>query len=125
MKFEYTRIVTEDVRGLAAFYEKLLGTATNGNDDYVELHPGGALLAIMSRQSAVFTYGGEWPAKGNGAAILEFLVDDVDAERKRIEGYVSEWVLEPKDMPWGNRSMMFRDPDGNVINFFRPIKAAL
>jgi hypothetical protein len=23
-------------------------------------------------------------------------------------------------MPWGNRSLLFRDPDGNLINFFTP-----
>jgi hypothetical protein len=23
-------------------------------------------------------------------------------------------------MPWGNRSILFRDPDGNLINFFTP-----
>jgi hypothetical protein len=26
-------------------------------------------------------------------------------------------------MPWGNRSLLFRDPDGNLINFFTPVKA--
>jgi hypothetical protein len=26
--------------------------------------------------------------------------------------------MEPTDQPWGNRSMLFRDPDGNLINFF-------
>jgi hypothetical protein len=24
-------------------------------------------------------------------------------------------------MPWGNRSMLFNDPDGNVVNFFTPV----
>jgi len=24
-------------------------------------------------------------------------------------------------MPWGNRSMLFRDPDGNPINLFKPL----
>ncbi len=24
-------------------------------------------------------------------------------------------------MPWGNRSLLFRDPDGNLINFFTPV----
>jgi hypothetical protein len=23
-------------------------------------------------------------------------------------------------MPWGNRSLLFRDPDGNLVNFFTP-----
>ena len=26
-------------------------------------------------------------------------------------------------MPWGNRSLLFRDPDGNLINFFTPVSA--
>lgn len=24
-------------------------------------------------------------------------------------------------MPWGNRSMLFRDPDGNLLNLFEPV----
>ena len=23
-------------------------------------------------------------------------------------------------MPWGNRSILFRDPDGNLVNIFTP-----
>lgn len=23
-------------------------------------------------------------------------------------------------MPWGNRSILFRDPDGNLVNLFTP-----
>jgi hypothetical protein len=26
-------------------------------------------------------------------------------------------------MPWGNRSLLFRDPDGNLVNFFTPQSA--
>ena len=24
-------------------------------------------------------------------------------------------------MPWGNKSLLFRDPDGNLVNFFTPV----
>jgi hypothetical protein len=24
-------------------------------------------------------------------------------------------------MPWGNRSLMFHDPDGNLVNLFTPV----
>jgi hypothetical protein len=24
-------------------------------------------------------------------------------------------------MPWGNRTLPFRDPDGNLVNFFTPV----
>jgi uncharacterized glyoxalase superfamily protein PhnB len=47
-------------------------------------------------------------------------VDDVDAEFERIrDGLVTEFELEPTTMPWDNRSMLFRDPDGNLINVFK------
>jgi hypothetical protein len=30
--------------------------------------------------------------------------------------------MPPTTMPWGNRSMLLRDPDGNVVNVFsRPV----
>jgi catechol 2,3-dioxygenase-like lactoylglutathione lyase family enzyme len=50
--------------------------------------------------------------------IIEFQVDDADKEYERLKTLVSEWVLEPTTMPWGNRSMLFRDPDGNLVNLF-------
>jgi hypothetical protein len=30
-------------------------------------------------------------------------------------------VQEPTTMPWGNRSILFRDPDGNLVNLFTPV----
>jgi len=50
--------------------------------------------------------------------MLEFVVGDVDAERRRLDTLVTDWAQQPTDQPWGNRSMLFRDPDGNLINFF-------
>jgi predicted enzyme related to lactoylglutathione lyase len=120
MKFAYTRLVTADVRRLAGFYEQLLGVPPKGGDDYVELHPQGAIVAIVSRKAAEFMHGGIWPAGENRSAILEFEVEDVDAERARIDALVTDWLQQPKDMPWGNRSVLFRDPDGNPINLFKP-----
>jgi hypothetical protein len=26
-------------------------------------------------------------------------------------------------MPWGNRSLLFRDPDGTLVNLFAPVTA--
>ena len=120
MKFAYTRLVTEDVAGMAAFYERFTGTAPVGAGDYVELRLPGAVLAICSRRSAEFMHGGAWMAASNKSVILEFEVEDVDAERARLGAFVTDWAQEPKDMPWGNRSTLFRDPDGNMVNVFRP-----
>jgi predicted enzyme related to lactoylglutathione lyase len=31
---------------------------------------------------------------------------------------VSQWVMPPKVMPWGARAIVFRDPDGNLVNMY-------
>lgn len=118
MRFAYTRLVTGDLPRLTAFYAELLGAEPHGNGDYVELRPGGAVLALVSRLAAEQMHGGSWPGAINSSAILEFEVADVNAERTRIDRLVSDWLQQPKDMPWGNRSMLFRDPDGNPVNIF-------
>ncbi len=54
-------------------------------------------------------------------SIIEFKVDDVDVDYARLKPIVSDWVQEPTTMPWGNRSILFRDPDGNLVNYFTPV----
>jgi predicted enzyme related to lactoylglutathione lyase len=54
----------------------------------------------------------------NKTIIIEFLVADVDAEFARLQDDLDDVVLEPTTMPWGNRSTLFRDPDGNIVNIF-------
>jgi len=51
---------------------------------------------------------------------MDFLVDDVDALYPTLQGIVDDFVNQPTTMPWGNRSLLFRDPDGNLVNVFSP-----
>ena len=69
---------------------------------------------------ALFGPGSARPAD-NHTAIIEFLVDDVDTEYDRIRQLSIDFVNEPTTIPWGNRSLLFRDPDGNLVNFFTPV----
>lgn len=121
LKFAYTRLITDDLPRLAGFYERLLEVKPEGTPVFLAFRMDGADLGLFTRAAADKVHGGTWTPGSNRAAIIEFLVDDVDAEHRRIAGFVTDWLHEPKDMPWGNRSMMFRDPDGNVVNFYRPI----
>jgi uncharacterized glyoxalase superfamily protein PhnB len=50
--------------------------------------------------------------------ILDFMVRDVDAEYRRIAALGVDWVLPPTTQPWGSRSMVFGDPEGNLVNVF-------
>jgi uncharacterized glyoxalase superfamily protein PhnB len=125
MKLAYTRLVTKDVSALAEFYEQILEIMPVGSEDYAELRTCGSTLAISSKRSVDLFNAAAAEAAANRSVILDFQVADVDKERSRISELVGNFVLEPTDQPWGNRSMLFRDPDGNLINFFTPIHRAV
>jgi predicted enzyme related to lactoylglutathione lyase len=122
MQFASVRIITDDIARLTAFYERATReTATRPTPDFAELRVGSTTLAIGStRTVGLFGAGSARPAD-NHTAILEFLVDDVDHEYAELTAWVSDFVNEPTTMPWGNRSLLFRDPDGNLVNFFTPV----
>jgi hypothetical protein len=54
--------------------------------------------------------------------VLQFRVDDVDQQYLRLQDFVKTWVKPPTTQPWGTRSIYFRDPDGNLVDFYAPIK---
>jgi len=124
MTLASTRITTKDVLGLGAFYQKVTGIAPVGDKSYVEIRTPGSVLAIGDEESVKKTNAGAAVAAQNHTMILEFEVSDVDAERARLAPLVSHWVLEPTNQPWGNRSMLFRDPDGNLINVYTKLPQA-
>ncbi|MEU8323732.1 VOC family protein [Nonomuraea sp. NPDC048881] len=125
MNFVSIRIITDDVARLAGFYEQATGTpATWSTEDFAEIRTGTATLAIASTRTVpLFAPGSSRPAD-NHSVIVEFLVDDVDRVYENLTGFVTDFVNEPTTMPWGNRSLLFRDPDGNLVNFFTPVTPA-
>ncbi len=122
MKFVSTRIITADVRGLVDFYEMVTeAPAIWGNELFAEIPTPVGTLAIGSEETVpLFGQGSAEPA-ANRSAIVEFIVDDVDAEYERLREQLAEVVTEPTTMPWGNRALLFRDPDGNLVNLFTPV----
>ncbi|MGQ7855385.1 VOC family protein [Pedobacter sp. WC2501] len=92
-------------------------------DDFAELQTNSATLAIGSTRTLHF-FGGDEIAQAaqNRTAIIEFMVQDVDGECQRLADFLQPYVVQmPTIMPWGNKSLLFRDPDGNLINFFTPV----
>jgi catechol 2,3-dioxygenase-like lactoylglutathione lyase family enzyme len=118
--FASVRIVTDDVDRLTAFYAHVTGlTATRPVPVFAEFRTTAGTLAISSRTLTDKLYGADVvrPA-ANHTVFLEFQVPDVDAEYDRLQDH--EFVQKPTTMPWGNRSLVLRDPDGNLVNLFTP-----
>jgi predicted enzyme related to lactoylglutathione lyase len=123
MRLAYARIVTHDVQALASFYQQLTQIApVVGSPDYVEFRTPVAKLAISSKRAVDAHNAAAAVPAANRSVLLEFQVEDVDKERARLGSFVADFVMEPTTQPWGNRSMLLRDPDGNLINLFAPVE---
>ena len=126
MDFVSVRVITDDVERLATFWEQVTGLpASRPAPVFAELRTPAGTIAIGTR-ATVGMLGDAAPVPGhNRSVFIELRVDDVDATRERVERLVPhtvpEVVLEPADMPWGNRSMILRDPDGGLVNLFTPV----
>ena len=123
MDLASVRIITDDLDRLTAFYELVLDrAAVRPAPVFAEFRTAVGTLAIGSTATvAMLGDSAPQPAR-NDSVLIEFSVADVDAEFERLRESLDRVVLEPTTMPWGNRSAMFRDPDGNLVNLFsRPL----
>ena len=124
MKLASIRLIAADIHKMVAFYEMVTGQQADWlAPQFAEIVTPAATLAIGSAETVALFQEGSAEPGANRTAILEFMVDDVDAAFDRLKGEV-EVVHEPKRMPWGNRSVQFRDPEGTVVGLFMPFTAA-
>ena len=118
MKFVGICLITHDVHALASFYKKVLGVEAEGDATHVELKTAGAGIAIFSTEGMESMAPRSTEGAGHGGMTIMFEVEDVDREYERIKQFELEFVKQPETHPWGSRSFWFRDPDGNIVDFF-------
>jgi predicted enzyme related to lactoylglutathione lyase len=122
MKIVSVRIITNDIKKLVTFYEKVTALPAKwATDDFAEITTSTFILAIGSTRTLSFFGEGVAQPASNKSIILEFCVMDVDNDYEKIKDLAIDIVQRPTTMPWGNRSLLFRDTDGNLINFFTPV----
>jgi uncharacterized glyoxalase superfamily protein PhnB len=118
-----TCIITSNLKRLVDFYEFALRMkAETSGEDYAEFTANGGALAIFSANAQERYIPGAAESAKNRSVILEFRVADVDQEYQRLQSLVKTWVKPPTTQRWGTRSIYFRDPDGNLVDFFTPAK---
>jgi len=118
MKFTGICLITNNVPVLANYYTKVLGVKADGDEVHVELKTEGANIAIFSAEGMERMAPLSMQGAGYGSVTIAFEVKDVDAEYERLKALEVEFVMLPKTHPWGSRSLWFRDPDGNIIDFY-------
>jgi catechol 2,3-dioxygenase-like lactoylglutathione lyase family enzyme len=119
-----TCLISADVRRLVEFYEPILNRKANwSGQDYAEFPTSAGVLAIFSAAAQEKYIPGSSKPATNRSIILEFKVADADAEYRRLQPLVKTWVKPPTTQPWGTRSIYFRDPDENLVDFYSPVPA--
>jgi len=89
------------------FYEEILGLDKKYEySSYVGFECGGVEISLRPRDSVEI---------GRDAASIEFLVDNVDEEYRRLVSKGVKFIAESHDEPWGGRQASFHDPDGNLL----------
>ena len=119
-----TCVITNSLDRLVEFYELILmSKAKRSGLEYAEFATGVGVLAIFSERAQEKYIPGSTEAANNRSLILEFRVADVDQEYRRLQGLVKTWAKPPTTQPWGIRSTYFRDPDGNLVDLYAPVKS--
>jgi catechol 2,3-dioxygenase-like lactoylglutathione lyase family enzyme len=125
-KLTYACLLTQEIERLDAFYREVLQLDSRSpRVTYREFQTQPGIFSLWTR--AEFEQITGFSARErvvSGSVMLEFQVEDVDGEYERLRNLrhlAIQFVLEPTSLAWGNRSIYFRDPEGNLINFFTPV----
>lgn len=117
-------ILTGDVPAMRAFYEDVIGFPVKTDmDQYVEFESEGVRFSICHRD--VMREATEHVAYQSATEGQRFELafpcaapEDVDVAYRHIVAAGAEPVKPPADMPWGQRTAFFADPEGNIHELF-------
>jgi len=121
MVFNGICLVTSDVRRVRQFYEAVLKTEFKGDDAFAWMESARGTFSIFSTEGMEILAPGSMNGAGHGSYTVEFEVADVDQEFERLRSLGVEVVKEPTTQSWRRRSVWFRDPDRNIVNFYKSL----
>lgn len=118
----YPVLLSADVPGASAFYQRHFGFRPLYEADwYVHLQSvedPGTNLAIVAKDHETIPAA----ARGRtGGILLNFEVEDVDEQYRRLGGEGLEIALPLRDEVFGQRHFILQAPDGVLIDVIRPI----
>lgn len=115
-------IFVADLAAMVAFYRDVLGFAIqwDGQGPYAEFLNDGVRFSMYERAMLPGLLGEQptYPTGLNGTFELAITLprySDVGPEFTRVVALGAQPVYEPRDEPWGMRSSMVADPEGNLI----------
>ena len=122
LHFDMIGLFPQDLARMVEFYKALLGVEVewDGKGPYAEFKHEGIRFAMYARAElpALLDQEPDYTRGINGT--LELAIDlphfeDVEGEYERALSLGAKPVYAPRMEPWGMRSSMVADPEGNLI----------
>lgn len=118
----YPVIMTDDVAGTARFYQEHFRFAPSFESDwYIHLQSREdekVNIAILQGDHETVPQSGRGKVSG---LIINFEVEDVDAEYDKARAAGLTLLLPLRDEPFGQRHFITQDPNGVLIDVIKPI----
>ncbi|HZS12997.1 MAG TPA: VOC family protein [Candidatus Dormibacteraeota bacterium] len=106
------------------FYEGVLGQRlTKRTEHWAQFDCGSLTLGLYERAAMAANLGVGEAELGSppGALELAFEVEDVDAAFRAALDAGARSFRPPEDRPWGERTGYILDPDGALVELYRPV----
>jgi catechol 2,3-dioxygenase-like lactoylglutathione lyase family enzyme len=121
IRFNIIGIFVNDLQKTIEFYRDVIGLEVKEtSESYAEFNHDGIRFAVFERAKLPEWIGlaPTYPSGLNGT--FELAIDlpyfeDVDRRFDQFVKAGAKAVMKPRDMPWGQRSSLVADPDGNLI----------
>ncbi len=119
-RVDYVILYVADLDRSVTFYRDVIGLPFRlEGDGYAEFATEGTRFALYDAGRLPELIGRT--AVPAGAAEVAFLVEDVDAEARRLRAAGVRILTGPVDRPWGQRTLHVEDPDGHVVELAQPL----
>lgn len=122
MQRAFTNILASTVDTTAAFYQTLLGMTRHFDSDWFVILTHRSVadleLGILSRDSEIVPPAARAAPQG---VMMTFVVDDVDSVFAQAQQMAATIVEPPTDMPYGQRRLLVKDPEGTLVDVSAPV----
>ena len=109
-------VTSEQPERMQEFYRDVVGLTPNPDYGEGAFGAGGTMFFVDGHSET------KGPAKEPQRVLINFFVDDLAAEQKRLEGLGVKFLRTAGREEWGGIISTFQDPDGNYCQIleFKP-----